>query len=329
VRPEQVGLRQPSGDHSYDFAARVGPRTFVIEVAARGDRQTLSRKWERLRSAGAVQAAIPIVVVPFMAESGRAFCAADGINWLDLSGNGSIQVEGLAYQVQGLPNRYAKRGRPVSVFERRSSRLARLLLQRPGRTWFVRECAHLTNLDPGHVSRIVARLVQDELLVREEGNGFRVAEPLALLEAWRSEADFSKHRNLPGHVAARSGEELLRALSEGLGAMGVKYAATGLCAAWMYDHFAMFRLVTLYVGEWFTDAHLDQLHFRHSPAGANVWLVLPNDDGVYEGMRAVDSIPCVHPIQVYVDLKDQPERAAEASEHLRTSPVLLGGQDGA
>jgi hypothetical protein len=39
----------------------------------------------------------------------------------------------------------------------------------------------------------------------------------------------------------------------------------------------------------------------------------------------VGGVPCVHPVQVYVDLKDQPERASEAAEHLRANPILLGG----
>ena len=31
-----------------------------------------------------------------------------------------------------------------------------------------------------------------------------------------------------------------------------------------------------------------------------------------------DGLRCVHPVQVYMDLKGHPERAAEAAQHLRT-----------
>lgn len=71
------------------------------------------------------------------------------------------------------------------------------------------------------------------------------------------------------------------------------------------------------VREWPTPAQLESLHFREENAGANAWLVLPNDDGVFTGATTVEGIPAVHPVQVYVDLKGHPERAPEAAEHLR------------
>jgi hypothetical protein len=45
---------------------------------------------------------------------------------------------------------------------------------------------------------------------------------------------------------------------------------------------------------------------------------------VFDGARVVEGVPCAHPVQVYVDLKDQPERATEAADHLKQNPVLLG-----
>jgi hypothetical protein len=259
-----------------------------------------------------------------MTESGQAFCAAHGINWFDLSGNADLRGPGLRIHVTGKPNMFALRGRPSSVFERRSSRLARMLLISPGRDWSVRESATASGLNEGHVSRIVGRLLEDELLVRTEGRRFKVRDPQLLLDAWREAADFSDHRAMKGHIAARSGDDLLRLMAHRLPIVQLEYAATGLAAAWAYDHFAMFRLVTLYVREWPAPDKLEALGFQAEVPGGNLWFVLPNDDGVFEGARDVDEVRCVHPVQVYVDLKDQPERAAEASEQLKANPILLG-----
>ena len=44
---------------------------------------------------------------------------------------------------------------------------------------------------------------------------------------------------------------------------------------------------------------------------------MPNDEGVFQGAVEREGIPCVHPVQVYLDLKDHPERSAEAAEALR------------
>lgn len=315
----------PSKNEAYDFTADADGRSLLIEVLG-PSMPALLRHWERVSSA-AKKRDIPMVVVPYMTRSGRDLCSDHGINWVDLAGNASVRAPGLQIRIDGQPDRYARKGRPPSVFERRSSRLTRLLLQHPGREWSVRECAKGSGLNEGHVSRIVARLVEESLLARD-GKRIRVANPRLLLDAWREGADFSKHRILRGHVPARSGEELLGLVSRRLVDARLEHAATGLGAAWLYDHFAMFRLATLFLREWPSPAQLEQLHFREEPKGSNVWLVLPVDDGVFEGARSVEGIPCVHPVQVYVDLKDQPERAAEASEHLKQSPLLLGGTNG-
>jgi hypothetical protein len=316
----------PAKSGAYDFAADAGGRSLLIEVLG-PSMPSLLHHWEQLRRA-AKKRDIPIVVVPFMTKAGRELCSEHEINWVDLAGNASVRAPGLQIRIDGRPNQLARRGRPPSVFERRSSRLTRVLLQHVGRDWSVRDCAKASGLNEGHVSRIVARLVAERLLAKD-GKRVRVAEPRQLLDAWRDASDFAKHRILKGHIPARSGEELLGLVSKRLIEAQLEHAATGLGAAWLYDHFAMFRLATLFVREWPTPAQLEQLHFREDLNGSNVWLVLPADDGVFEGARPLEGIPCVHPIQVYVDLKGQPERANEASEHLKQSTLLFGGTDGA
>ena len=57
--------------------------------------------------------------------------------------------------------------------------------------------------------------------------------------------------------------------------------------------------------------------FHEIPRGENVWLVRPDDAGVFQGSELRAEIRCVHPVQVYLDLKDQPERSVEAAEALR------------
>jgi hypothetical protein len=62
---------------------------------------------------------------------------------------------------------------------------------------------------------------------------------------------------------------------------------------------------------------LEAVGWREVTEGANLWLVLPNDKGVFQGAVENEGILCVHPVQVYVDLKDHPERAIDAAEELR------------
>jgi hypothetical protein len=70
-------------------------------------------------------------------------------------------------------------------------------------------------------------------------------------------------------------------MADVLAKKGEQYAATGLAAAWLLDHFAGFRLVTFYLADPPELALLNELGFREADAGANTWLVVPNDDAYF------------------------------------------------
>jgi hypothetical protein len=121
---------------------------------------------------------------------------------------------------------------------------------------------------------------------------------------------------------------LLRVLGQRFEELGVGYAATGLSAAWLLEPFAMFRLVTLYLRQWPTSGLLEQVGFREEPRGANVWLILPRDEGVFYGEDVREGIQHVSAVQTYLDLKAQPERADEAAEELRRKRLSWSENDG-
>ena len=51
---------------------------------------------------------------------------------------------------------------------------------------------------------------------------------------------------------------------------------------------------------------------------------MPKDDGVFDGATRTTGIVATHPVQTYVDLRGQPERADEAAEHLRRTVLSPG-----
>ena len=106
-------------------------------------------------------------------------------------------------------------------------------------------------------------------------------------------------------------------MADTLSRQNLEHAATGLAGAWALTRFAAFRTVTVYLAGDPSTALLDALDFRPDPRGANLWLVVPNDEGVFHGALEQDGIHCVHPVKVYADLKDHPERAPEAAERVR------------
>jgi hypothetical protein len=260
---------------------------------------------------------VPLIVVPFMGEVGKALCKQAGVAWLDLSGNAMITTPRLRIAIDGKPNLYARRGRPGDPFAPKASRVSRVLLSDPAAAIAQRDVVSRTRLDKGFVSRTLRRLETGGFVERETGGTIRVSDPAKLLAAWRAAYDFQRHRIIRAVVAARSGPDLLQQVASSLHDAQLRFAATGLAAAWVYAPFATYRIATLYLEREPASATMKLLGAREMTAGANLWLVVPADDGVFDGAREVGGIPVVSPLQTYLDLAAQPERAEEAAEELR------------
>ena len=269
---------------------------------------------------------IPLLAVPFMGEAAQELCAQAELSWLDLSGNARIIAPGIFYQNLGNPNRFRRAGRPESAFGPKGARITRRLLMEPTEAVMQRTLASSTGLNEGHTSRIVGKLLEAGLVQRGE-DGVGVTDANVLLAAWREEYRFERHDIIRGHIASRGGDQLIQTIAETLSRVEERYAATALPAAWLWTRYAGFRLATVYLSSAPSAGLKEELGFREEARGANIWLVVPNDEGVFDGAETIDGIRCVHPVQAYVDLKDHPERAAEAAEELRRRLFLRGGDD--
>jgi hypothetical protein len=313
--------RLPAKSHKPggDMHVRLGPYLLVVEAKRDARAPAVERAAQAARCAAkrAGRQAIPLVAVPFMGAVGAQVCAEHGVGFVDLSGNADISAPGLRVRVAGQPNRFLQRGRPWSVFAPKSSRVARILLQDPNRAWRQAELARESQLGPGYVSRIRKRLEDEHLVERTREGGVRPRDPNLMLDTWQSEYDVRRHDIQQGHVPVHSGEELTGKLVEACEALAVPYALTGLPAAWLLAPFAGYRLVTVYLGRPASDELLQRLGWHEEERGANLWLVRPNDDGVFHGCRAFSGAMCVSPVQAYLDLRGLPERAEEAAKHLR------------
>lgn len=319
---------EPVGPQSFrhDYVVVVGPSRFVTEYKSQANTASVMAAIDSFGSRAAAEQRgtmqsgdIPLIVVPFMGPAGQALCAQHQISWLDLCGNARILAPGLRIWIEGRPNQFKERGRPSNLFAPKSSRLARHLLTDPDRFQSQADLARQTGLGDGYVSKLVRRLLEEDLLVSNQQGAVRPRDPNLLLDAWHEAYRFNHHRTLRGHVPVRTGVEMLRHVQQRLSASALEWGVTGLGAAWLYCHFATFRTTAVYLSELPTQKLLDDLGFTEEPRGSNLWLVLPDDPHVLRGMRIEEGIRCVSPLQAYLDLKDQGERAPEAAQELRNT----------
>lgn len=288
----------------------VGSQAFRV-VALESDSVASLRRVER----SPTDRTPPLIVVPYMGSTGRSWCREEGLSWIDLSGNAHVE-NGVHLHIEGRPNRFPKRGRPSTVFATKGSRLVRALLMEPDRCWRQVDLAENAELSPGYVSKVMRRLRTAAHVVKE-GRLWSLRDPARLLEAWASRYDFARHEVLQGHRVSADSSEATQAIHDTLSMAGVTHAATGLTGAWLRTRFAAHRLTTFYLEHTPSDELLVELGVRETDRGPNVWLVVPNDPVVFSGVTDAEGIPCVHPIQLYLDLGSHPERAPEARERVR------------
>jgi len=323
-RAAKPTLLEPGG--GADARVLAGGRTFLVEWRPSGDAAAVESAARQLtgtrRRPG--QEVLAVVAVPYMGTAGERVCEARAVSWLDLAGNAQLEAPGLRVHIRGHSNPFTRRGRPSSPFAPKSSRISRWLLMNPGRFVSQRELAATVEVGEGYTSRIVRRLEERELIERSDAGEIRARDPDLLLDAWAEDHDFQGNHFLRGHVAVRSGEELLQRIPEALPKARHEYAATGLAAAWLLTHFAAFRTATFYVSSLPSARALERIGFREGERGSNLWWVVPRDDGVFQGTSEVEGLQCVHPVQVWLDLQAHPERAAEAADFLRRKLLRWG-----
>ncbi len=315
---KEVEIVLYEGNKGPDFLVKASGYQFLVECKSSGARAPLLMALQQILfiKDSFPKKAIPLIVVPFMGSSGVIFCTENNLSWIDLSGNAHIRTQGILIHVEGRPNLFKTAGRPANVFAPKSSRIVRQLLIEPDKRYNQRDLSNITGLDEGNTSRIVRRLEKLNLIVRDNQGALSPLDPKQLLDAWSEAYKFSNHKIIKGHITARSGEELLHRISQSLAEEQIAYAITGLAGAWLINQFANFRLATVYLEDPPRISLYDQLGFREGDRGANTWLVVPNDNGVFHGSSVYGKTKCVHPVQVYLDLKDHPERSKEASSML-------------
>ena len=320
VPSQTVNVRHglPVGNRRVGAVVETGRYEFAIEWKASGSLGNVFRAVHQVHSMATELPAtmIPLLVVPYMGESARFYCDELGIAWLDLSGNAKIVAPGLYVHAVGHENKFRRPGRLETAFGSKGSRVARWMLMNPDLVIRQRTLAASVGLDEGYVSRVVGRLIEMGLLERVEG-GIRVPDAANLLDAWRDEYRFEKHTVKQGHIAVAAGESVVPGVADVLAEANAEYAVTGLAAAWYLTRYATYRLSTLYLKTTPSTELLEALQFRETSRGSNTWLVVPQDEGVFSGVTQIEGIPCVHPVQAYLDLKSHPERSSEAAEELR------------
>lgn len=309
-------------DTRYDLIVHSGETGIglVVECKARANAATARQAVDHANDLGSTPL---LVVAGETTASAREILQSNNVAFVDGLGNARIALPGLVYRLAGQSQKSTKA--PPTRISGKAGRIAQTLLVHPGRQWHINELSAKTDVSPGFVHRVVARLTAENIM-ESEGDGpakiRTVIDQGALLDLWAEEQHDKVERTV-AYQLAPSPQQLLGELTSALVDAGIDYAATGPAAANLVAPFVTGIPVT---DLWISDSVSPREILERTPAeavdiGHNVAFLQTRDDGPLRDRQQIDGIWITNDFRLYVDLRNNPRRGAEQADHLRRERI--------
>ena len=253
-----------------------------------------------------------LVISPFLSRSTRERLRAENLNFLDLTGNVRLVLArpGLYVETQGAEQDPSPKRQPGrSLRGAKAARIVRALCDFPP-PLPISNVAAQAKVDISYASRLVEWLSREALVERRPRGPVQSVDRAALIRRWAQDYEVLTSNDARGYLDARGLDNLTRGLSEG--AISGRYALTGSIAANRIAPIAPARLAMLYVDN--VESMAAALNLRPTETGANVMLLAPFDDVVFERTWKDGGLTFVAASQAAVDLLTSPGRAPSEAE---------------
>jgi hypothetical protein len=290
--------------------------TFAVEAKRSFEPRDVERLLPGLsRTLRSLAGNVPLLVVaPWLSARTQDLLREEAINYIDVTGNAWIRLDYPAVFVRNVGatrNPEPREREPARVRGPKAGRLVRTLIDVRA-PYGVRELADAAELAPGYVSRLLDALDRDALVDRSRKGKVVAVDYPALLRRWVETYDVLKsndaRRLLAPEGAGKALERLKATTASG------RLAVTGSFAAVRLAPVAAPALLLAYVEN--ASAVTDALNLLPADEGANVVLLRPFDQVVWQGGSRDDGITYAAPSQVAADCLTGPGRMPSEGEAL-------------
>src|SRR5713226_5436221 len=160
-------------------------QTLVVEVSSLGQPRQIRAAVTRLHEIRReLPGAHPVAAAIYIGPQSARILKSNNLGFVDLSGNCYLAFENVLIEKEGKRN-VRPSTRPLrSLFAPRATRVVRVLLAEPGRTWRLEELARAAGVSLGHSHNVVKRLADVAWVERDDRQRIRLMKPADLLESW-------------------------------------------------------------------------------------------------------------------------------------------------
>lgn len=324
--PKASGWEQredvPAGRQTADLLVkfRLGDRehALVVEVCSLGQprqiRAAVTRLTEIRRE---MPDAYPLAAAVYIAPQSARILKTNNLGYVDLSGNCYLALENVLIEKEGKRN-LRPSTRPLrSLFAPRATRVVRVLLADPARTWRLEELARAAEVSLGHSHNVVKRLEELAWAERDEAQRIRLTKPADLIEAWGESYTYRENEIHSYFVGERVSRKFVTEVARAAEGAGRRYAFTLNAGASLVTSSVRIPVVHCYL-EGDPEPVAAALGLRRAAeADAALHLLTPYDAGVFYGAIEKAGLKVTSLPQLYVDLLHYERKGPEQAEHLR------------
>ncbi|WP_325659126.1 type IV toxin-antitoxin system AbiEi family antitoxin [Collimonas sp.] len=267
--------------------------------------------------------AVPLLLAPYLSPEARAICQDHEVAYLDLEGNCRLSFDTIFIDRRVPTKPVLQRREFKSLFSPKSAQVLGMMMRNPSRSWKVHDLSAESSVSVGHVSNVRTALLDKEW-AKIDDDGFFLAQPDAILDAWRemytglSGQDFRFYTTLHGSALD---EKIRTMFGQIVFTKGAAVLASFSAAKWIAPYVRTGNEYFYANGEGL--AFLKE-HLKLVPAtkGENVVVTLLEGENFYPHIEnPAPDIFCTDVVQTYLDLWASGERGREAAEHLRNEKL--------
>jgi len=260
-----------------------------------------------------------LLICPHIADPLASDLRQQGIAHADLNGRLFILTGESVIDFRPGEIRYRSERKGPDPFSPKASRIVRSLLCRSLATVTQEELATRTGTSRALVSKVLGQLLDDELVrqVSTSAPGHPAYYQLTnfdrLLDTWAKSDQWHERATVHEYsILSNKPEEIARKLTESVGTEPLAF--TQWFAAWNRRPYTTAPLVSCYVKK---RQILEIVPARRVKNGGNLWLIVPDDEGVWQDSQEANGFPLVSDVQIYLDLLQVGQRGPETAEELR------------
>lgn len=260
-----------------------------------------------------------LLLCPHIAEPLASDLRKAGRPHADLNGRLFFRTPSGLVDIRQQESKYRNPSTGPDPFSPKATRILRHLLCRRQAEVTQAELEKKTGASRALVSQVLSRLEEngwvEQLSSSSRGRPglYRLADFDGLLDAWANRDEWRKRVTIHQYsVLSNTPDGIARKLVEAVGSESIAFSQW--FAAWLRRPHTIPPLVSAYVKK----RHiLDIAPARQVSSGGNLWLLVPEDEGVWQQGRETEGFPLVSDVQIYLDLLQVGQRGPETAAELR------------